>query len=148
MDFDQMVEEYHQALAEFTKANPGPIKALWSQKDDASLAGGMGGFTQGAKQVTTNLEFAAEQFHEGRISFKTLSKYAAGDFAYLVEVERYEAKLFGSDEMGVSTIRVTTIFRREDGVWKACHRHGDPLPAVRAVLNAVPYSLVSIQKVI
>ncbi|MGZ4846751.1 MAG: YybH family protein [Halobacteriota archaeon] len=148
MDFDQMVEEYHKALAEFTKANPEPVKALWSQRDDASLASGMGGFTHGAKQVTKNLDFAADQFHEGRISFKTLSKYAADDFAYLVEIERYEAKLFGSDEMDVSTIRVTTIFRRENGVWKAVHRHGDSLPAVRAVLNAVPYSLVSIQKVI
>ncbi len=90
----------------------------------------------------------ADQFHEGRISFKTLSKYASGDVAYLVAVERYEGKLFGSDEMDVSTIRVTTVFRRKDGIWKACHRHGDPLPAVRAVLNAVPYPLVSIQKVI
>ncbi|MGZ4933729.1 MAG: YybH family protein [Halobacteriota archaeon] len=146
MDFDEVVEQYHQALAEFTKANAEPVKALWSQRDDASLAGGMGGVSRGSEQVTKNLEFAAAQFHEGQISFETLVKYTAEDFAYLVEVERYEAKLFGSKEMGVSIIRCTTIFRREDGVWKAVHRHGDPLPAVRAVINALPYSVVSIQK--
>jgi len=24
-------------------------------------------------------------------------------------------------------LRVTTVFRREHGVWKVVHRHGDPL---------------------
>jgi ketosteroid isomerase-like protein len=25
-------------------------------------------------------------------------------------------------------LRVTTIFRREDGEWRVVHRHGDPVP--------------------
>jgi hypothetical protein len=43
MDFDQMVEQYHQAMEEFTRANPKPVIALFSQRDDGTLAGGMGG---------------------------------------------------------------------------------------------------------
>ncbi len=100
MNFDQIVEAYHKALAEFTKANPEPIKALLSQKDDVSAAGGFGGFTHGVEQVRKNWEFASTQFHEGRISFEPLSKYATDDLGYLVEVERYDAKLFGGDRDG------------------------------------------------
>ncbi len=147
MDFDQAVERYHQALAEFTEGNPKPVIALWSQRDDASLAGGFGGFTYGAEQVAKNIAFASAQF-AGQISFKTLAKYAAEDLAYLVEVERYEAKLSGSEEKSIDTIRVTTVFRREDGIWKALHRHGDPLSAIRAVINALPYTVVSLQKAV
>jgi hypothetical protein len=124
------------------------VTALFSQRDDVTLAGGMGGVTRGAEQVTKNIEVAATQFREGRISFKTLAKYATEDLGYLLEVERYEAKPFGSEEMGVSIIRCGTIFRREDRVWRAVHRHGDPLPAIRAVVNALPYSVVSIQKAV
>jgi ketosteroid isomerase-like protein len=29
-------------------------------------------------------------------------------------------------------LRVTTVFRREDGDWKIVHRHGDPLASASA----------------
>jgi hypothetical protein len=29
-------------------------------------------------------------------------------------------------------LRVTTVFRREDGEWKVVHRHGDPLASQAA----------------
>lgn len=29
------------------------------------------------------------------------------------------------------SVRVTTVFRREDGVWKVAHRHADPITAPR-----------------
>jgi ketosteroid isomerase-like protein len=146
MEFDQTMEQYHQALEEFVKADPKPVTALFSQRDDVTLAGVMGGVSRGAEQVKKNIEFAARQFREGRISFETLAKNATEDLAYLLEVERYEAKLFESVEMGVSIIRSTIVFRRKDSFWRAVHRDGDPLPAIRAVVNALPYSVVSVQK--
>jgi ketosteroid isomerase-like protein len=148
MDFDQMVEQYHQALDEFTKANPKPMTALFSQRDGVSLAGGFGGVTRGFEQVKKNTEVAASQFREGQISFKTLEKYAREDLGYIVEIERYEAKLFGSEEIGLSIIRCTSIFRRENGIWNVVHRHGDPLPATRALAQAPAETVVSIQKAV
>ncbi len=43
MDFDQMVDQHYLAMAEFTKGNPKPVTACFSQRDEVTLAGDMGG---------------------------------------------------------------------------------------------------------
>jgi ketosteroid isomerase-like protein len=146
VDFDQVVEQYHFALAEFAKGNPGPANALLSRRGDVSLAGGFGGVTRGWEDVSKNIEFASSQFKQGRISFENLAKYATQDLGYIVEIERYEAKLFGTEDVARNVLRVTSVFRREDGVWKLLHRHGDPIPAMLALIQAVPKTVVSIKK--
>lgn len=45
----------------------------------------------------------------------------------MVEVESGEAKVAGSAEMTKISVRVTSLFRFEDGNWKLVHRHADPL---------------------
>ena len=146
MDFDQVLEEYHLALVEFAKGNPEPANALLSHRGDVSLAGGFGGVTRGWKQVTENIVYAAKQFRKGQISFDNLTKVVGQDLGYIVELERYDFKFGKSGEAVRNVLRVTSIFRREDGSWKLVHRHGDPIPAMLALLRMVPESIVSIQE--
>lgn len=47
------------------------------------------------------------------------------------EVEHYQAKVGGSDEVTPVSLRCTTIFRREGDAWKIVHRHADPITAAR-----------------
>ena len=115
MEFDQLVEQYHLVLAEFAKGNPKPIIALVSHGNDVSLAGGFGGFTHGYDQVAKNIEFAATQFKEGLITFENLAKVVTLDLGYIVEIERYKSKLGGSEDVTLDVLRVTSIFRRENG---------------------------------
>ncbi len=35
------------------------------------------------------------------------------------------------EEIVTSTLRVTTLFRPEEGTWKVVHRHADPVNAPR-----------------
>jgi ketosteroid isomerase-like protein len=44
-----------------------------------------------------------------------------------VEVERFRAKVGGREELAPVALRVTSIFRPEDGIWKVVHRHADPI---------------------
>jgi ketosteroid isomerase-like protein len=48
------------------------------------------------------------------------------DLAYTVEIERVRTRVAGSSELTQIAIRVTTVFRREDGAWKVTYRHGEP----------------------
>ena len=41
-DFDEAVEQYHRAAAEFVKGNPEPYKMMFSLQEDVSLANPFG----------------------------------------------------------------------------------------------------------
>jgi len=70
----------------------------------------------------------ASNFRAGQpASFENVAKFSAHDLGYIVEVERFDARVGGREDMARVALRVTTIFRREDGIWKLVHRHGDPM---------------------
>lgn len=48
-------------------------------------------------------------------------------FALLVEVERHNVRMAGGREIVPLALRVTTVFRPEDGTWKVLHRHANPI---------------------
>ena len=41
-DVDELIEQYHQALDEFLKGNPEPLKTMYSHREDVSLANPFG----------------------------------------------------------------------------------------------------------
>jgi len=128
-DFDQVVEDLHEALAEFVKGNPEALKDMYSHRDDVSLANPFGPPVRGWKEAAATMERAAAVYTDGEATgFDSVAKYVAADLACLVEVERYRARVGGSAEIVAIALRVTSIFRREDGVWKNVHRHADPIP--------------------
>ena len=49
------------------------------------------------------------------------------ELAYVVEVEQLQAKVYGGEDITPYALRVTMIFRPEDGTWKVVHRHADPI---------------------
>ena len=48
-----------------------------------------------------------------------------------MDIERQEAKLGGNDAVTPFALRVTRIFRSEDGECKLVHRHADPITTPR-----------------
>jgi ketosteroid isomerase-like protein len=69
----------------------------------------------------------AARFLEGQRTIELLSMAISGDLAYTVWIERGETRVVGSDELRPSGLRVTHIFRREEGAWKIIHRHADAI---------------------
>ena len=52
----------------------------------------------------------------------------SGDLAFTVSIERQELVRLGDQEKPAPrALRVTQIFRKENGAWKLLHRHADPL---------------------
>src|SRR5204863_2491954 len=99
---------------------------------DATLANPLGPPARGWNQVAEALERAASQLRDGEpATFERISGHATADLAYIVEIERSRMKVAGSDDMARVSLRVTTVFRREDDGWKAVHRHADPITIPR-----------------
>ena len=51
----------------------------------------------------------------------------SGDLAYTTEIERALVQLVGQESLAPMALRVTHVFRKEDGAWKLILRHADPL---------------------
>jgi ketosteroid isomerase-like protein len=127
-DVDQLIDEYRQALDEFMKGNPEPVKELFSHREDVTLANPLSPPAHGWEQVGTTIEHAASQFRDGRlVSVEIVEKQATSEFAYVVRVERAKAKVGGSDDIVPIALRVTMVFRPEEGEWKIVHRPADPI---------------------
>ena len=138
-DLDQLIERYHSALSEFMTGNPQPAVAFFSRRDDVTLANPFGPVARGPNQVAPTAERAAMHYRGGRaISFEPFAKCVTHDLAYLVEVERYEAKVGGRDDLTPFALRVTSVFRREADGWKLVHRHADPITTVRPPESVLP----------
>jgi ketosteroid isomerase-like protein len=137
-DLTQTIEQYHRKLDAFVTGDPEPEKEMFSRRDDVTLANPFGPPVRGWNEVEKVMERAAAQLREGEsIRFERISEYATDDLAYTVWIERSRMKLGGADEMVPIALRVTTIFRLEDGEWRIAHRHADPITGLRPVESLV-----------
>jgi ketosteroid isomerase-like protein len=127
-----MLERYHRALGELVNGNPDAYKSMLSQREGVTLANPFGPVARGRTTVEERLERAASNYRDGELmGFEQAAKYETPELAYLVEVERFKAKVGGSEELAPVALRVTSIFRPEDGTWKVVHRHADPITTER-----------------
>lgn len=127
-DLDVVMEQCHAGLGELVKGDPEPFKQMWSNRDDVSLGNPFGPFVRGWKQAAATMERASALYKDGEIiGFETVTTFATPDLVCLVEFERYKAKVGGREDLTPIALRVTSVFRSEDGRWKLVHRHADPI---------------------
>jgi ketosteroid isomerase-like protein len=126
--FDEAIEANHRALDEVARGDPSGFFELYSSSEDATLANPFGPPARGRAQIEQAGRRAASNYRDGRvIEFESFAKLETEGFGYTVEIERFETKVGGSDETTPVALRVTCIFRRENGGWKLIHRHADPI---------------------
>jgi ketosteroid isomerase-like protein len=127
-ELDELIERYHLGGDEFLKGNPEPLKELWSRREDVTLANPFGPPVRGWDEVAEASDRAASQARDGEfLGFEIVAKHVTSELAYVVEIEWARAKMGGSEDMTPFNLRVTMIFRPEDGEWKVVHRHADPI---------------------
>jgi ketosteroid isomerase-like protein len=137
-DVDQLIERYHLALGEYWKGDPEPVKKQWSHKEDVSSANPYGPPVRGRDEVARTLEHAASLRSEGEyLGYDLVAKVVTAELAYVVGIERAEAKIGASEEITPYAVRSTMIFRAEDGVWKAVHRHADPITTAQPAESVI-----------
>ncbi len=137
-DLNVLREQYHQSVAAFITGDPDAQKPLWSRRDDVTLANPLGPPARGFDEVWEAADRAARQIGGGEgYTFDTISWVETADLAYEVGLEQCRARLAGATEKVPISLRVTTVFRREDDGWKIVHRHADPITGARSVHSIV-----------
>ena len=137
-DVDQLIEQFHLASGEFLKGNPKPTQELFSHREDVTLANPFGPPVRGWDEVAKVSEHAASQVRDGEfVSAEIIEKNVTPELAYVVEIEQAKAKIGGSEDITPFALRVTMIFRPEDGEWKIVHRHADPITTARPAESVI-----------
>jgi len=131
-DFTEFLSRVDKAQVQLQQGAPELYKALWSQRDDITLAGGFGGrIEQGWTEVSKRLDWAGSNFVNGRNEIQRLAFSASGDVGYLVQTEHVVFKT--PDALDAErNYRVTMLFRKENGDWRIIHRHADAQTAKQA----------------
>jgi ketosteroid isomerase-like protein len=113
-----------------------PRLAMWSRNDPLTLFGAWLS-DSGWDDVSRTFEVLASRFSDcTAYDVDIVAAGASDDFAYTVTYEHTTASVQGAPR--TYTLRVTQIYRREDGEWKVVHRHGDELAADQASLSSTP----------
>jgi ketosteroid isomerase-like protein len=128
MGLDDLIERYHRALDEFSRGDPEPVKALYSEAEDVTLANPFGPARRGRRAVVDALDFASGRFSDGEVTgFDELARYVGDELATILEIERWRARVGERESVEPFELRVTTTFRYENGEWRIVHRHADPI---------------------
>jgi ketosteroid isomerase-like protein len=98
----------------------------WSETAPVTLFGAWLNATdpEGVRDVFVKLAKAFS--HAASCDIDVVAADASGDFAYTVHREITSTVVNGKARD--YTLRVTQVYRREDGQWKVVHRHGDEEP--------------------
>jgi ketosteroid isomerase-like protein len=135
---DAAIERYHAAATEFITGNVEPYKALFSQTDDVCLANPFNPVARGWAEASDTMERACALYAEGEVvGFDRIAQHVTAELACVMEIERYRAKIGGSDQMTAVDLRVTSVLRPEEGTWKVLLRHADPITTQRPPTSVV-----------
>lgn len=84
------------------------------------------------------MDRAAKNYRDGEvIGFENVSTVITPELAYTVEIESYRARVGRAADIAPVAVRVTTVYRREDGAWKVMHRHADPITGPRPAESVI-----------
>lgn len=120
------------AGAQFVTGDAAGYAALLSAGDDLTIFGAFGAGVSGHDAMVERMHWAAARFTGGEMTYEPMAAGSSGDLGYAVGVERGRVTVTGADGPQEMVLRVTQVFRREDGEWKLVHRHADPLTSVTA----------------
>lgn len=129
-DFKHWMNQREEASRAFMNGEIGPLDSIATHLSPATIFGPKGDYVEGADKVNAANTTGAKNFESGGESRFEILQIAANDsIAYWVGIQRATARMKGKTGIVPFNLRVTEVFRREDGEWKLVHRHADPLAA-------------------
>jgi len=126
---DAWLPVQHRTGVDVHSGDPGSWISTWSHREPVTVFGAAVRGRRGWEDVHRTITWVASGFEDcHRYDYELVAADVHGDLAYTCGFEHYTATR--PDGTVVETeLRVTQIYRRENGTWKIVHRHGDRPPA-------------------
>jgi ketosteroid isomerase-like protein len=125
--FDSFMQQRRRVASAFVNGDPGPLREISASADPATFFGPSGGAELGAAHVLEVNAAGSHRFHGGTTELEILHSGSSGDLAYWTGFQRASVQLERRKDPVPTRLRVTELFRFENGAWKLIHRHADTL---------------------
>jgi ketosteroid isomerase-like protein len=126
----EAADEFYDALNAMFKGDIALMKAIWSHADDVVYMGPGGSIKVGWAKVLKDWESQAARKLGGNVMAKDVNFTIGDDIAVMYAREMGENTNIGGKREKVD-IRVTNLFRKENGAWKVIGHHTDLLAGIK-----------------
>jgi ketosteroid isomerase-like protein len=116
-------DQYNNALEALLNGDASPMAEIWSHEDDVTTMHISGGREEGWDTVGGTFEGFAAAMTDGTAPRTDHVIRVIGDAAYELYTQEISAT-FAGEPLSVEG-RVTNVYRKENGEWKAVHHHAD-----------------------
>jgi len=120
---------FYKALNVMFTGDLAPMIQVWSHADDVTYMGPGGGFQTGWSAVRAEFQKQADMKLGGKVGPTDMQITAGATIGIVSDYERGENIKDGKTE--TVSLRATSLFRKEHGVWKMIGHHTDTLPYLK-----------------
>ncbi|MDF2998185.1 MAG: hypothetical protein K0R27_3822 [Xanthobacteraceae bacterium] len=123
----ELILKSEESNAALMRGDIDRYRALVAFTDDFTLMSPFGGTpTRGSQLTNERMEAMGRFFRNGTLEQEVVQSYGSADMVVLAIIERAHVEVGGLPAQDWA-LRVTLVYRREEGVWRLAHRHADPL---------------------
>ena len=124
----ETLERHRETTTAVRNADATALIEMLSTRDPVTLFPAAQPSQTGTAEVGQAFRRVASAYSEsGSVAFEVVAAGVSENLAYLVGYERASSSIGGGPVDSVA-LRVTQVYRREDGEWRLVHRHADPGP--------------------
>ncbi|MFM2079784.1 MAG: hypothetical protein RLZZ219_466 [Cyanobacteriota bacterium] len=120
----EAADAFYAAGNRLLAGDPDAFASIWSDRDDISHLGPTGALCTGRTAVLAQFARESAMGFRGTLVADERRFVEGTDMGYLVCIERTSGMTEAGEAIR-SDIRATTVFRRENGHWRAVHHHTD-----------------------
>jgi NAD(P)H-dependent FMN reductase/ketosteroid isomerase-like protein len=127
-EFNRFMETRKEAALAYINGDANLLDALVTGNEPATFFHPKGDQVRGAGAVQARYDADARAFGRGATGhLEILQSGSSGDLAFWTGLQHAEVHMQGKKT--AMTLRITEVFRFEDGNWKLVHRHADMPPS-------------------
>jgi ketosteroid isomerase-like protein len=128
-DVQELIQRSEAANAALMRGDVGQWQTLLPRTSDFTLMAPFGGPPSHEAQITPQTVQAMSRFFSnGDVKQEVVQTYCAADMVVLVVIEHCHGEVGGLPAQDWA-LRVTLVYRCDEGLWRLAHRHADPLVA-------------------